>query len=78
MKLTRPKLPKGYRFLKDGKSKNKDNDLVWAIDEDLPKPEWVRVDDILIFSTSPLATGKTYYEPKTANTWNLFRCRKKK
>ena len=78
MKIVKPKAPKGYRLLKDGISKNKKNDLIWTIDDYLTGYEWIDVINVLILSGSPLVTGKTYYEPKTGDTWNAFRCRKKR
>lgn len=77
MKPKKPKLPKGYRFLKDGKSKNKDEDLVWGTITVLSEG-WISVKTLVILPGSPLAIGKTYYEPKIQDTWNAFRCRKKK
>ncbi len=74
MKQNKPKAPKGYRMLIEGKDTNHQNDLAWMIAPDDLCWEWTA--SCKYFGKNhPSGNGKIYKEPKKASDWLVYRCR---
>ena len=70
MKIVKPKVPKGYRLLKDGVDKTSENDYIWLMAPDDLCWEWTSAKYL------DRLNGKIYHEHKKPEDWFHFRCRK--